>query len=956
MSDSNYKFDAKDSNVFSIDTPPPTVSGHLHMGHVFSYCHADFIARFQRMSGKNVFYPIGFDDNGLPTERLVEKITGVKVGFKYSDKSVETLVQITRDFVHNFAQNPSKNNATLVHNLTGISVSDLEKFIKNDGEIKEKLLNFSGKKYDGICEKSQFIEICRIIVNDAEIEFEKLFRTINLSVDWDYKYQSISDNSAKIAQTTFNNLFEKGLIYTKHAPVYWCTADKTATANTEIEDKEMVGVQAEFHFTIENGDKLLVMSTRPEMIPACRALLFNPDDERFNGKKTGQQVVVKMSDGTEVSSIGIDLNGKSAIVPIGLHKVPILADKDVKIDKGTGVVMCCTYGDWQDVIWAKRHNLTEVIIIAEDGKVNAQYAQITKENGSIDSLKVEEARKKAVQIIENDGLLVSKKDISHPVKCAERSGRPLEIIPAQQWYIRVLPFKNILLEMSKLVNFHPQSMRIKLENWINGLSQDWCISRNRFFGIPVPVKSEANDEMQWNCINSDNFPLLVNENCPWVLDTWFTSGLSPHLSTILHENLQNDSLNLEKNPIRKNADPVMSLRPQAHEIIRTWTFVTLVQSYLNLGTKITSETSEIDIHASDLPIEIADKDYIIVKSGDKFLKCDKPNFEHLPWKDIMLSGWCLASDKTKMSKSKGNIVTPTDLIENFGCDAVRYWSGSSTLGADTPYSEGQIKVGQRLVTKLKNAAKLCMQTIETSEIKAKNHDEIIDIALKCSNEIDAAIIQKISAVCTKYSDFMAQFEYSKALDVVEKFFWTDFCDNYLELAKVRSYGLLAQIYSEKTIDENEKIIIIKGQNSVASVMYFVILRILGMFAVFLPNICDEIWQNSTLAQKVSGKNNRITSPNSRGFFAVVLENLEFSQAVIDKYDAITEILDAIRKAKSDANVSLKTGVKEIQIPERLAKIFDDIKTSDGIKDLSYAGIFDLSSMQVANSDEIIVTL
>ncbi len=845
-----YKFDPSDPNIFSIDTPPPTVSGHLHMGHVFSYCHADFIARFQRMNGKNVFYPIGFDDNGLPTERLVEKITGIKVGFNFNEKSKEILKELT------------------------------------------------GKNYDGVCSKMDFVEICKVVVNDAEIEFEKLFKSINLSVDWDYKYQSISENSAKIAQTAFVNLFNKGLIYQKNAPVYWCTADKTATANAEIEDKEMTGLQIEFNFHTEDNTPLRVMTTRPEMLPACVALLFNPEDERYKH-------LLSTNSNAEITH---------AIVPISNHKVPILPDQDVKIDKGTGLVMCCTYGDWQDVIWAKRHNLKERIIISEDGKIYFES----------EFLKVEDARKRMIELLEKEGLLLSKKETIREVKCAERSGKPLEIIPTKQWYVRVLPFKNILLEMSRLVKFRPESMRIKLENWINGLSQDWCISRNRFFGIDIPV-----DDPHKNL----------------VLDTWFTSGLSPHLSTILHENLTNGEIDFAKNSMTP-----MSLRPQAHEIIRTWTFVTLVQSYLNLATEITDEASEIDIHSSDNPLEFNEKDYIVVKSGDKFLKCHRPNESHLPWKNVMLSGWCLASDKTKMSKSKGNIVTPTGLIGDFGADSVRYWAGSSTLGADTAYNEGQIKVGQKLVTKLKNASKLCLQTIEKSDILSKTHEDIFVSVSEIKNPIDKVMIQKITQTFEDYKGFMQEYEYSKALDIIEKFFWNDFCDNYLELVKTRSYGLLAQIYEGINLSDNEKNIISEGQNSASTTMYICICLILSMFAVFLPNICDEIYKESKLREKTNKE-----SIHEIGFFSLILIKSEKNDIDFAKYNAIIEILNAARKAKSESSVSIKTKLTGLEIPQEIANLFGkNLQDLSEIKDLLNA--INCDEINTNNGTEINVLL
>jgi valyl-tRNA synthetase len=992
---------------YSIDTPPPTVSGHLHMGHVFSYCHADFMARFQRSMGAEVFYPMGFDDNGLPTERLVEKVTGVKVGFNFNDKSREILKILTKEFIGKFLDSSEvekSKNIALIESIIGI---------KNPSQ--SQIENFSGKDYNGICDKEKFIEICKIVVHDAEIEFEKLFKSIDLSVDWNLKYQSISDNSAKIAQKQFTDLFKKGLIYNANAPVYWCCQDKTATANAEIEDKEMTGFQVEFNFHTndEKRTPLRIMTTRPEMLVACRALLFNPEDERFNGKKTGQKVITKLADGTEIESIGMDLNCKTAIIPELFstnETVKILPDHEVKMDKGTGLVMCCTYGDWQDVVWSKRHNLGEQIIISDDGKLMAEYAKYEKpDTQKIDYLKVEDARKKAIELLENAGLLLSKKAITHPVKCAERSGKPLEIIPTSQWYVRVLPFKKVLLEMSRMVKFHPESMRIKLENWINGLSQDWCISRNRFFGIQIPeakiiiykaarheggllittegkeyklnseyitrislqntfyqfigneevsaIKNQMHsqtDAMKVATLNDAGTEALMINKGIWldgekpetledgdtygqfkpsnqVLDTWFTSGLSPQLSG-------------EKN------EP-MSMRPQAHEIIRTWTFVTLVQSFLANCTEICNRDSEADFDISDTQnypeIDFKNQDDLMLKTTENtVIKCKKPQEQYLPWLNVMLSGWCLASDKTKMSKSKGNIVTPISLIENFGSDAVRYWSGSSTLGADTAYNESEIKVGSKLVNKIKNSGKFAISVIEKSEISKLEHHEIIAKLNNLENDNDRAICIKASNMLKNFISYFEKYEYSKALEVAEKFFWHDFCDNYLELVKTRSYGIDAEIYVNKDLINEESKAIIEGQSSCAGAIYYCISVILGTFGVFLPKICQDVYFGSILQSKI-----KFESVENCGFLDKVRNvKVNDNKHSIDTFDKIIKIITEVRKAKSEAKISIKTPIEKVALP----KIFGDIINNNAMLDLKNASNCNLFLIDDINDVKIYI--
>ena len=440
-----YKWDINSqSQKFAIDTPPPTVSGSLHMGHVFSYTQADFIARFKRMMGHNVFYPIGFDDNGLPTEKLTEKIIGRR-----------------------------------------------------------------GKDMP----KAEFITECKKVVFEAEIEFEKLFKALGLSFDWSQKYQTISDESIAVAHDSFNDLIQKGLIYKASNPVYWCTVDRTALAQADLEDKEKDSEEVIFKCKID-GVEHKIMTTRPELIPACVMVLYHPDDARF---KVGQ--MVKM--------------------PFLNNEVPLIADEAVKMDKGTGLVMCCSYGDWQDVEWIRKYKLKSKPIIQEDGFIDKAVYGLETEK-----IKINEARKLAISLLDNPEI----KPIKHTVKCAERSGMPIEIMETEQYYIdfglggngkiNAEQFKTDLLAIVDKIEFKPAHLKNRLTDWIKGLNQDWCVSRDRFSGVPIPNSNQ-------------------------VFDTWFTSSLTPKLATNNKELFPFD------------------LRPQAHEIIRTWAFYTIVKSYFH---------------------------------------------------------------------------------------------------------------------------------------------------------------------------------------------------------------------------------------------------------------------------------------------------------------------------------------------------------------------------------------
>jgi len=570
LKEKTYHWDesAPREETYVIDTPPPTVSGTLHMGHIFSYTQADFLARFQRMAGKTVFYPMGFDDNGLPTERLVEKVKKVRA----TDMSREA-----------------------------------------------------------------FIELCEGVAEEARIEFRDLFVTAALSVDWDQEYHTISADSRRMSQMSFIDLLNKDRAYRKLQPMLWDPVDQTAIAQAEVEDKELPSFFTDIAFGVEGGEEIVIGTTRPEMLPACVAVLYHPDDTRYT-----------------------HLAGKTAITPLFGAKVPLLADDMVKIDKGTGLVMCCTFGDETDIAWWRKHNLPTKIILNKYGKLDLSEFPQTTEITALHNLKAVTAREKVLELLKLAGLIRKQEAITHAVKCAERSGAALEILPTNQWFIKVLDQKEQLKAKARECVWHPDYMRLRVEQWIDGLSWDWCVSRQRYFGVPFPIwySKRAGEEGKILVADIDQLPVNPLVDLPKnytreeviadmdVMDTWATSSISPQLSS------KGISGNLMLDAARHKKLFPADLRPQAHEIIRTWAFYTLVKAHLHEDT--------------------------------------------IPWKNLIISGWCLAADKTKMSKSKGNVVTPVGLLQEHGTDAVRYWASTSRLGADTAFSEDLLKIGTQI--------------------------------------------------------------------------------------------------------------------------------------------------------------------------------------------------------------------------------------------------------------------
>ena len=825
---------AERADTYVIDTPPPTVSGHLHMGHVFSYTQADFVARFQRMKGKTVFYPMGFDDNGLPTERLVEKTKKIRA------------VDMSRE---------------------------------------------------------QFIEECLSVSEEARREFRTLFESIALSVDWAQEYHTISDDSRRLSQLSFLDLVNKGHCYRALRPFYWDPVDQTAIAQAEIVDKELPSHQNTITFTID-GAPVSIMTTRPELLPACVALFYHPDDARYAKFK-----------------------GKQATVPLFGHQVPVLEDDTVEADKGTGIMMCCTFGDDADIVKWKKHDLATRVVLNKYGKIDYTEFEISnsgtitgtpneiafylnaEQNSYKDNLRAENcadfektreafslikgkkvsnpdpknpgAREIILNLLRDAGLLTEQKPISHAVKCAERSGAPLEILPTHQWFVKVVDKKDELQEKTKECVWYPEWMRIRMEQWIEGLNQDWCISRQRYFGVPFPVwySKRAGEEGKMLIADASQLPVNPLVDLPTgytrdevtpdtdVMDTWATSSISPQLSA--HGISADNCRDKERFHKLYPAD----LRPQAHEIIRTWAFYTLVKSHL---------------HSSSIP-----------------------------WKNLMISGWCLAEDKTKMSKSKGNVVTPVELINEKGTDAVRYWAANSRLGADTAFSPDLLKIGKKLTGKLWNATQFAAIHLTKLEQAPTTAAEDMESGI-ITETLDRWILSRLTETVAKATKAFDAYEYADALDAINQFFWADFCDNYLELVKRRAYNEDGSFTGSP-------------QQSAVRTLHYCLETILKLYAPFVPHVTEELYAAIFPdAYAATGSlHARGTWPKTDAFS--VDEN-----ALAIGIDAV-RVLEEIRKTKSDAKKSIKFPLARARIESKQPYMLDGHDLDSIIADLQGAG-------------------
>jgi valyl-tRNA synthetase len=836
--------------VFSVDTPPPTVSGALHIGHVYSYTQTDFSVRYKRMAGWHVFYPFGFDDNGLPSERLVERVTGRKA----------------------------------------------HQVIAEEG-------------------REAFIKLCEPIIKGAEQEFVDLWQSLALSCDWEQFYTTINERSRAISQASFIDLYNKGYIYRKEAPTQWCWADQTAISQAEIEDKEVAGHFHDITFHFDDGSGKLtpvtIATTRPELIPACVAVFAHPDDARYQ-----------------------HLFGKKAITPLFEVEVPILPSEKADPEKGTGILMCCTFGDMDDVEHWGQFNLPTRVVIERAGILgdfSARYVAPEAQACAVDGvrysndmqqalgarwpsrnatrakelaaalagLKIKKAREWIREQLSEAGLLTNVREITHIVRHSERGGVPIEILVTPQWYINLLDHKAELLAQGRKVQWHPEYMLKRFEHWVEGLNQDWCISRQRYNGVPFPVWYDA----RGNIVLASPAQLPVNPLVdlpdgravvsgrqsgdgpevtrmgagapeyspePDVMDTWATSSVTPLLNT----HLRIGASDAETQARHDTLFPY-SLRPQAHDIIRTWAFYTITKAYYHFG--------------------------------------------EIPWKDIVISGHAQDARGQKISKSKGHVVTPAEMVQKYSADGLRYWSSGCKLGTDTIYDEKSLTEGKRLINKVFNATKFALRhlvdfdPIQTGGAGDSAGDSAGEAAMAgmaacptgerysldgmlkhVTYATDRWILARLNKAVERATKANEEYEFGDARMAAEEFFWADLCDNYLELSKGRLYG------DERVLSAHPGASADELRRSAQVALYLSLSAALRLFAPVLPHVTEECW--SWYFAQWQGQPSIHVAPWPRAVAA------QDSETALKEGALLCDLLALVRKWKSERNVSIKKPV------------------------------------------------
>ncbi|OJX81610.1 valine--tRNA ligase [Leifsonia sp. 71-9] len=812
--------------VYSIDTPPPTASGSLHIGHVFSYTHTDVVARYHRMRGEHVFYPMGWDDNGLPTERRVQNYYGVRC---------DPTLPYEADFVPPFEGGDNKSSKA----------------------ADQKPIS-----------RRNFIELCERLTVEDEKQFEALWRSLGLSVDWSQTYRTIGHESLRTSQLAFLRNIQRGEAYQALAPTLWDITFRTAVAQAELEDREQPSAYHRVAFHGADGP-VYIETTRPELLPACVALVAHPDDERYQ-----------------------PLFGTTVRTPVFGVEVPVVAHHLAQPDKGSGIAMICTFGDITDVTWWRELDLPNRAIIGFDGRIVSEPpAAIESAEGKAAYAELAgkttfSAKQAVVELLRASGDLIGDpKPIQHPVKFFEKGDKPLEIVSTRQWYVkngaRDEQLRQRLIELGQEIDWHPDFMRVRYENWVNGLTGDWLISRQRFFGVPIPV---------WYPLDADGNPvhdqpiLPTEEQLPVdpssdpapgydesqrgqaggfvgeldVMDTWMTSSLTPQLAG-----------GWERDGELFDAVYPFDLRPQGQDIIRTWLFSTLLRSQL-----------ENDV---------------------------------VPWRNAAISGFIVDPDRKKMSKSKGNVVTPADILERHGSDAVRYWAASSRLGTDAafdPQNPTQIKIGRRLAIKLLNAAKFILGFEAPASLDLE----------QVTSPLDVGMLQNLSDVIGDATAALDAYDHARALEIVETFFWT-FCDDYLELVKERAYG-------EANAEQVSAVVALRVALS----------AFLRLLAPVLPFAAEEAWSWSAegsvhVAPWPTADEVAPQTADQRAVLAIV-----------------GRALTGIRGAKTAAKASQRTPVDSAVIAGPAAEIAA-IESAAG--DLRSVGR--IAELRFASADELAVT-
>ena len=804
------------SETFVIDTPPPTASGSLHPGHVFSYTHTDLVARYRRMAGQNVFYPMGWDDNGLPTERRVQNYFHIRCDPAAAYEPGLELQEATAKQRKGRPRQVSRPN---------------------------------------------FIEACERVTEQDERAFKALWQRLGLSVDWSQEYQTIDAHARRTAQYSFLDLFEKGMVETRHAPTLWDVDFQCAVAQAELEDRECAGAYHDLEFGVEGGGSFTISTTRPELLAACVGVTAHPGDERYRA-----------------------LFGKRAVTPLFRVPVPVFPSDKADPEKGTGILMVCTFGDATDVEWWRGENLALRQLVGRNGRLaevefgSQGWESLDPESAGrfyaeLAGKTVAQARARIVELLGDPAgsatgsgapLVREPRAIQHAVKFFEKGDKPLEFVPTRQWFVNLLERREALLTRGAEVDWHPAHMYKRYEDWTRNLSQDWCISRQRYFGVPIPVwypldSTGERDYARPILPPAEALPIDPTTDVPAgfdadqreqpggfsaetdIFDTWFTSSLTPQISSRWVDD-----------PARHQALFPADLRPQGQDIIRTWAFYTIAKAELHAGT--------------------------------------------VPWRHIAVSGFITDPDRKKMSKSKGNVVTPLPLIDQYTADGVRYWAASARLGVDTALDEKVFKVGKRLVTKLFNAGKFALsQEAEIGPV---------------SEELDRAFLAKLRDLVARSTAHFERFEHAPVLAEVESFFWSHFTDAFLELVKLRA----------RAEGEGEA----EGRASAVAALRLGLDVQVRLLAPFLPFITEEVWSWAFAEEKGQPSIHAAPWPADADFAGVA------EPADAASFDLAVAAWTAINKAKSEASVSMGREVERLTLvanakaAERLAPVLADV--------------------------------